>query len=76
MNKGLADTLAGIGDAEGEALRAYNEGLANIAGAKDARDMENELAKITTRSSKEKQAQAYINFLVLKMRKKQQAKEN
>jgi chemotaxis protein histidine kinase CheA len=57
LNKGLADTLAGIGDAEGNALRAYNEGLANIAGAKDARDMKNELAKLQLEA--QKQAQAY-----------------
>ena len=57
LNKGLADTLAGIGDAEGNALRAYNEGIANIAGAKDARDMENELAKLQLEA--QKQAQAY-----------------
>lgn len=57
LNKGLADTLANIGDAEGEALRAYNEGLANIAGAKDARDMENELARLQLEA--QRQAQAY-----------------
>lgn len=57
LNRGLADTLANIGDAEGEALRAYNEGLANIAGAKDARDMENELAKLQLEA--QRQAQGY-----------------
>lgn len=57
LNKGLADTLAGIGDAEGNALRAYNTGLAELAGAKDARDMENELAKLQLEA--QKQAQAY-----------------
>ena len=57
LNKGLADTLAGIGDAEGNALRAYNEGVANIAGSKDARDMENELARLQLEA--QKQAQVY-----------------
>lgn len=46
INANLADALGGIGDAQTNAQMEYNAGLAEIAGNKDARDMENELAKM------------------------------
>ena len=57
LNDKLAETLSNIGAAEGEALQAYNAGLADIAGAKDVRDMENELAKLQFEA--QRQAQGY-----------------
>ena len=55
LNANLADTLGDIGAAQTNAQMNYNAGLADIAGAKDARDMENELAKL------QREAQAAAN---------------
>jgi phage tail protein X len=55
LNANLADTLGDIGAAQTNAQMSYNAGLADIAGAKDARDMENELAKM------QREAQAAAN---------------
>lgn len=43
LNKGLGEALGDIGAAETQAQFNYNSGLADIAGSKDARDMENAL---------------------------------
>ena len=51
----LADTLGDIGAAQTNAQMNYNAGLAEIAGSKDARDMENEMAKL------QREAQAAAN---------------
>lgn len=55
LNANLADTLGDIGAAQTNAQMNYNAGLADIAGAKDARDMENELARM------QREAQAAAN---------------
>lgn len=44
LSNDLSDTLGDIGARETNAQMEYNTGLANIAGSKDSRDMENELA--------------------------------
>ena len=46
LNADLADTLGDIGASQTSAQMNYNAGLAEIAGQKDARDMENEMAKL------------------------------
>lgn len=46
LNADLADTLGDIGASQTSAQMDYNAGLAEIAGQKDARDMENEMAKL------------------------------
>ena len=51
----LADTLGDIGAAQTNAQMNYNAGLAEIAGSKDARDMENEMARL------QREAQAAAN---------------
>lgn len=55
LNANLADTLGDIGASQTNAQMNYNTGLADIAGQKDARDMENELAKM------QREAQAAAN---------------
>lgn len=51
----LADTLGDIGAAQTNAQMNYNAGLAELAGSKDARDMENEMARL------QREAQAAAN---------------
>lgn len=46
LNADLADTLGDIGASQTSAQMNYNAGLAEIAGQKDARDMENEMARL------------------------------
>lgn len=55
LSADLADTLGNIGTAQTNAQMNYNAGLAEIAGSKDARDMENEMAKL------QREAQAAAN---------------
>lgn len=55
LNADLADTLGDIGASQTSAQMNYNAGLAEIAGQKDARDMENEMAKL------QREAQAAAN---------------
>ena len=44
LNSALADTLGGLGDKEQGAKQAYGNLVANLAGAAEAREMENALA--------------------------------
>ena len=55
LNADLADTLGDIGASQTSAQMNYNAGLAEIAGQKDARDMENEMARL------QREAQAAAN---------------